>query len=190
MDGADLNLSSILAGVKKSTISGIELMPHLSDQQGSEPSVGLLVYQAAKKSSGVTGWHVQFVASTTLVPRPGPYGDNNYETRYSLAPNSVPHHLWGDELTLQRDGAESAGLIDGFALYPPRITTFIGDGVEDVFAFDPDQQPTDDDYQVYQAIAGVVTEVTSGLVKSTTGLDFTTAPADGVKILVPHMIAA
>lgn len=189
VDGNDLNLASVLANVKKSTISGMELMPHLSDQQGNEPNVGLLVYQAAKKSNGVQGWHFQFIQSTSMIPRPGPYGDNNYETRYALAPNAVTAHLWGFALSLATDGAESAGIIDGFALNPPRITTWIADGIEDTFLFEATQQPPDSTYKVYKAIAGVVTEVTSGLTKTTTQIVFDYL-ADGEKIMVPHMISA
>lgn len=188
VDGADLNLASVLGNVLKSTVSGMELMPHLTDQQGNEPSIGLLVYQAAKKSTGVVGWHFHFIQSTTMIPRPGPFGDNNYETRYALAPNAVAKHLWGFALDLDVDGAASAGVIEGWALNPPRITTWISDGVKTDYNFDEDQQPPDNTYKVYKAVAGVVTEVISGVTKSTTGLVFSPALADGTKILVPHLI--
>jgi hypothetical protein len=80
-------------------------------------------------------------------------------------------------------------VIDGFSLYKPRITTWIADGVEDVFEFKAGELPTDNAYKVYSATAGVVTEVVSGISKTTANIDFTSAPADGVKIMVPHMIA-
>lgn len=189
VDGNDLNLASVLGNVLKSNVSGMELMPFLSDQQGNEPNVGLLVYQAAKRTTGVQGWHFQFIQSTSMIPRPGPYGDSNYETRYALAPNAVTAHLWGFALSIATDGAESAGVIDGFAPYKPRITTWIADGVEDVFAFKAGELPTDDDYKIYKSTAGVVTEVTSGVTKSTENIDFAVAPANGLKFMVPHMIA-
>jgi hypothetical protein len=189
VDGSDLNLESVLANVKKRTVSGMELMSSLSDQQGNEPNVGLLVYQAAKKNNGVQGWHFRFIQSTSMVPVIGPFGDSNYETRYALAPSAVTLLPWGEPFNLDDDGTESAGVVKGFApTYPPRITTWIADGVEDTFAFDTAQQPPDTTYTVYQAVAGVVTEVTSGITKSTTQIVFAAAPADGRKILVPHMI--
>jgi hypothetical protein len=188
VDGSDLNLESVLANVKKRTISGMEIMVTQSDQQGNEPAVGLLVYQAAKKTTGVNGWHFKFIQSTTMIPRDGPFGDNNYETRYALAPNAVSSLPWGETLDIDVDGAESAGIVKGFSLRPPRVTTWIGDNAETEFLFDDDQQPPDNTYKVFRAIAGVVTEVTSGVTKSTTGLVFAVAPASGVKILVPHTI--
>ena len=188
VDGADLNLASVLGNVQKSTISGMELMPHMTDKQGSEPSVGLLVYQAAKKSTGVTGWHFHFIQSTTMIPRPGPFGDSNYETRYALAPNSVGKHLWGFPLDTDVDGATSAGVIEGWSLNPPRVTTWVADGSEDTFLFDEDLQPLDNTFKVYRAISGVVSEVTSGITKTTTGVEFAVAPSEDDKILVPHLI--
>lgn len=189
VDGADLNLNSILSSVRKSTIAGIELMPFLSDQQGNEPAVGLLVYQAATRTTGVTGWHVQFIASTTLIPRPGPYGDNNYETRYALAPSAVNHFLWGFPLSLANDNATESGVVDGFAPYKPRITSWDGDNSEDIFLFDEDLKPTDTNYKVYKSTAGAVTEVTTGVTKTVDSLDFDTAPAANVTIHVLHMTA-
>ncbi len=189
VDGNDLNLASILAAVKKSTVSGMELMPFLSDQQGAEPSVGLMVYQAAKKSTGVVGYHVQFIASTTMIPRPGPMGDSNFETRYSLAPNAVASHLWGFALGSVLDGVTKAGVIDGWALYKPRVTTFLADGVATIFTFDVNNKPTDNTYAVYKSIAGVVTEQTAGVTKTTTTLTITGPLAIGTTILVPHMTA-
>jgi hypothetical protein len=166
----------------------MELMPSQTDQQGNEPNVGLLVYQAAKKNNGVTGWHFKFIQSTSLVPINGPFGDNNYETRYAMAPSAVTFAPWGEPFNIDDDGTESAGVIRGFSLKPPRLTSFIGDGAETDFFFATGQQPPDNTYQVFRAIAGVVTEVTSGITKSTTGIVFAVAPASGAKIIVPHMI--
>lgn len=189
VDGADLNLQSILGNVKKSTISGIELAPMMTDQQGSEPAIGLLVYQAAKKNTGVQGWHVQFMPSTQAVPQPGTFGDNNYETVYQLAPSSSLKHLWGYGFTALTDGALTAGLVDGFAPYKPRVTAFRADNVEDEFVFDTDLQPTDALYKVYQAVLGVVSEVTVGITKTTSSITFAYPPDEDVIILVPHMVA-
>ena len=188
VDGNDLNLTSILASVEKFTVSGIEMMPFLTDKQGEEPNVGLLIYQAAKKTTGVLGWHVQFIASTTMVPRPGPYGDNNYETRYALAPNAVNHFLWGPELTDEAHGAIESGVIDGFALYKPRITSWNADGIEDTFLFDTTQKPTDATYIVVQSVAGVVSILTSGIVKTVDSVAFAYPPDENVTVHALHMI--
>jgi hypothetical protein len=163
-------------------------MPSQTDKAGSEPSVGLLVYQAAKKSTGVTGWHFQFVTSTTMIPQRGSFADNNYETRYTMAPNAVTKLPWGEALSTDNDGVTSAGVIKGFSLYPPRLTTWVADGVEDAFVFDASLQPPDNTYSVYKAIAGVVTAVTTGITKTTTGITFDVAPAADTKIMVPHVV--
>lgn len=189
VDGADLNLNSVLGNVLKRTVDGMEFMAWQTDQQGNEPAVGLLVYQAAKKSTGVIGWHFQIVQSTTMIPKRGVFADSNYTTTYNLAPNSVPNHLWGEALTLAADGALSAGVIGGFSLYPPRLTTFVADGSATVFSFKAGELPFDTGYKVFKATtAGVVTEVTSGITKGLTTLTFSVAPTAGQKIMVFHTI--
>lgn len=188
VDGSDLNLESVLSNVKVRSISGMEIMVAQSDQQGNEPSVGLLVYQAAKRTTGVNGWHFNYIQSTTMIPRRGSMADNNYETRYALAPNAVGFLPWGEVMDIDVDGAEEAAVVKGFSLYPPRVTTWIGDGSETEFLFDDDQKPPDNTYKVFRAIAGVVTEVTSGITKSVDSVVFAVAPGSLAKILVPHTI--
>jgi len=188
VDGADLNLNTVLANVKKRTSDSMEFMPFMTDQQGNEPAVGLLVYQAAKKTTGVIGWHFNIIQSTTMIPKRGQFADSNYTTVFNMAPNAVPNHLWGEALTVAADGTESAGVVSGFALYPPRITTWIADGVEDTFSFNTGEEAYDVNYQVFKATAGVVTEVVSAITKATDTLTFDVAPASGVKIMVFHTI--
>lgn len=187
VDGADLNLQSILSGVIKRTISGIELMPMLTDQQGNEPAIGLLVYQAGKKTTGAEGYHLQMIPSTKAVPRGGPLSENNYETTYDLSPSATTRFLFGLGLTDNDDGALAAGITDGFAFNKPWIVAFGGDGSEDTFPFDTDKQAFDNTYKVYQSVAGVVTEVTTGLTKATTGLTFAYPVADGTTTLAIYI---
>ena len=191
VDGADLTLGSILGSVTKTTVSGMELMPMMSDQQGDEPNVGLIVYQAARKTTGVTGWHFHIVPTTQLVAQPGSFGDNNYETVYQMSPSASLKHLWGLAFSTSTDGTESSALIEGFAPYKPRVTAWLADGTEDVFAFDAALNATDTSYKLYQAIAGVVSEVTVGVTKAVDDITFATGsiPANNTILLAAHMVA-
>jgi len=188
IDGADLNLQSILGSVKKRTVSGMEMMPTMTDQQGNEPEVGLLVYQAAKKKTGTLGFNVKFVPSTQMVPQDGSFGDNNYETTYQLAPSASPNHLFGLPFTSDADGALTAGCVNAFAPHVPRITAFRSDGAEDTFAFSPDFLPSDANYSVFVGVDGVVTEITSGITKTTAHIVFDYTYSAGAVIIVPHMV--
>lgn len=189
VDGADLSLSSILGNVLPSTVGDFELAPEMTDQQGSEPEIGLLVYQAAKKNTGTIGWHVTFIPSTQAIPAPGSFGDNNYETTYQLAPSASPNHLFGPVFTTDDDGTLTAGVVRGFGLYKPRITAWLADGSEDEFLFDTSLQAVNTSYPVFiatpQTGGGVeVTEVTGDITKATDGVTFTGTGGIGADVLI------
>jgi len=186
IDGADLDLSAIVGAVVKTTISGIEILPSMTDQRGSEPLVGILVYQAAKDSSGNVGWHTRIVPKTTAIKQDGSFGENNYETTYNLAPSASDAHLWGTLFTEGIDGTEHAGWVEAFSPNPAIVTAFNADGSEDVFVFDADHQPTDANYSVYQAVGGVVSLVTAGITKAVASVTFNYPPDANVVIMVPH----
>lgn len=191
IDGADLALLAKLANVKETTVSGVKLMPLMSDQQGSEPSVGLLITQAAKDDNGADGYHVMIVNSSQAVPQAGSFGNNNYETTLQLSPSSVLHHLFGPAYTTSADGTESAAADEAFANKKVLITAWLADGVEGNFPFAANFHASDNTFKLYQSVAGVVTEITADVTKATTGVTFDTGsePAEGVTILAFHQIA-
>ncbi len=191
VDGVNPSLNALLGNVLKTTISGIELLPMMTDQQGNEPEVGLLVYQAAKKNSGGSGWHTTFVPSTQMIPVPGSYGDNNYEVTYQLSPSASTAHLWGFPFADNTDGTLYSSWIEAFSSAPPRVTAWAGNSTENEFLFDTSLQATDTSYKVYQSVAGTVTEVTTDITKATTGITFDTGsePATGTTIIAIHQVA-
>lgn len=189
VDGADLSLIAKLSNVKETTLDGVKLIPILSDQQGNEPSVGLIITQAAKNDDGADGYHVLFVNSSQAVPQQGSFGNNNYETTFQMSPSSTTHHLWGADYTTADDGVEASGGDQGFATKKVVITSWLADGTEDEFPFASGLNALDTSYKVYKSTAGVVTEVTSGITKATDKLTFAAAPTSGISIFVMHPIA-
>src|SRR5258706_4851660 len=193
VDGSDTALVAVVSSTTKSTVGLYELVPYLSSSQGSEPNIGLLVYQAARKTTGATGWHVMFVPSTTAIPQNGQFGDNNYETTYQLSPSASPNHLFAKAFATGDEGVSTAGLVDGFGLYKPRITAWKADGATLVFTFATGLNAVNTTYDVYKftASSSLVAKVTTGVTKATTGITFDTAhePASGDKLFVLHGVA-
>ena len=191
VDGADLALLATLSNVIKTSVSGINMIPILSDQQGEEPSVGMIIMQAAKTDEGADGYHILFINSSQAVPQPGSFGANNYETSLQLSPSSVTHHLWGAAYVAGTDGVESAAADQAFSSKKVRITAWLGDGIEDQFLFDVSLQPPDNTFKLYKSVAGVVTEVTANVTKATTGVTFDAGfePDEGDIILAIHQVA-
>lgn len=188
IDGSDLDLHALVGATKKRTVSGIEMITGMTDKRGSEPTVGILVYQAAKDSSGVVGWHTRIIPRTTAIRQDGTFGENNYETTYNLAPSGSDSALWGELFTNTYDGTEHAGWIEAFSPKPAIVTAFKADGLEDEFLFDASFIPPDNTFSVFIADpdTGVVTEVTVGLTKTTAHIVFAGAPDADSIIMVPH----
>lgn len=191
IDGSDMDINALVGSVIKRDISGIEILPSMTDRRGSEPLIGLLVYQAAKDSSGNVGWHTRIVPRTTAIRQDGNFGDANYETIYSLAPSASDSHLWGEVMTDEADGTLHAGWIEGFSSNPAMVTAWLADGVETDFDFEASHLATDTSYSVFRANAsGVITPITSGLTKLTTGLDFDYAVPVGHLLMAIHQFAS
>lgn len=188
IDGADLDLHAIVGNITKRTLAGIEFLPGLHDQRGNEPNVGILVFQAAKDSAGNTGWHTRIVPRTTAIRQDGSFGDANYETTYNLAPSASDSHLWGEVMTDNADGTQHAGWLEAFSAEPVMVTAFKADGIEDTFVFSTALPPVDTNYEVYWAVGGVVSHITTNITKGTTDLAFDYAPDDEVIIMVLHRI--
>lgn len=186
IDGSDMDLSALVGNVKKRDISGLEILPSMTDQRGNEPLVGILVYQAAKDSSGNIGWHSRIVPRTTTIKQDGSFGESNYETTYNLAPSASDSHLWGEVMTDNADGTQHAGWLELFGPNPAMVTAWKADGVETDFPFDTSHQSPDALYSVFRAVAGVVSTFSSGLTKTTTGLEFNYAIASGTIIMAIH----
>lgn len=191
VDGADLALLAILGNTKETTHDSIKVLPLMSDQQGSEPSVGLIITQAGKDDAGADGYHMQVINSSQAVPQPGSFGNNNYETTFQLSPSATTHHLWGLDYTTADDGCESAAMDEAFAAKKAIVTSWLANGTEDEFTFDASYQAADTSYKVYQNDAGTVTELTTGVTKATDKVTFATGsiPTNGVTILVFHRVA-
>lgn len=186
IDGSDLDLNAIIGSVEKRTLAGIEFVPSMTDQRGNEPLIGLLVYQAAKDSAGNIGWHTRIVPRTTAIKQDGAFGENNYETVYNLAPSGSDSHLWGEVMTDDIDGTQHAGWLEAFSSDPAMVTAFRADGVEDTFTFKTTHQPVDTNYEVFWAVAGVVSHITSNITKNTDTLVFDYPPDEDVVIMALH----
>jgi hypothetical protein len=192
VDGADLSLNAILSNVGETTISGMKILPIMSDQQGSEPSVGMILQQAAKTDEGADGFHVQFINSSQAVPQTGSFGTNNYETTFQMAPSRTTHHLFGPAYDPSTDKVAAAAGDQVFSPNEALITCWLGDGATLEFDFAANFNSADNTFKLYQSVAGVVTEITSNVTKATDKVTFGAghAPASGVTILAIHQIAS
>lgn len=187
----DLDIVALTSGVNVNSdnVAGAEMAAMGTDKQGFEPNVALLLYQAAVTESKSQVYHFHLLMNTTMIPIPPGFADTPQDYRYTVAPNPVDDHLWGDAIDETADGATTATVISGFTSYPPNIAAFVGDNAETAFTFPADEQAVNaTDITVFGAAAGSanLTEVTTGITKATTGVTWDTAPASGYEIVIVY----
>lgn len=200
----DLDLLAVLTGTTIKESAGFKMLPHMTDLQGREPTVGLLLWQAAvSKQTKSPGIHFHIIPSTRAVPRLPGAGDNPIDLVFDLAPNPSYYHLWGEELAPLSDihdplsgvadtGAFEAGFWSGFSDYPNRVAAFIAQNAQVLFEF-PASRPAisaaDADIEVFM---GEQTDDYLELVDpadysvALTGVTFGVAPGVGKEIQIVY----
>jgi len=194
----DLQLIAALTGLTVLEVAGMQMLPHMTDIQGKEPNVGLLLYQAALAQSGPQRYHFHMVTSTKAIPRLPGFGADPIDIIYDIAPDPVDRYLWGYDMAPLGDvsdpysgvsptGAMEAGVWSGFAAGEPRICAWVADGVEDTFLF-PENMPANDatNIAVWTATGSTVTPVPlgSGVTAALTGVVFDSAPTVDHEVIV------
>lgn len=198
----DLDLIAALSGTEIKETAGAKMLPHMSDLQGKEPVVGMLLWQAAlSRQTKKSGIHFHIVPSTKAVVRLPGAGENPIDLVYDLAPNPSEYHLWGEALAPLADiydplsgvsdtGAFEAGIWSGFSDYPYRIAAFIAQPAQVEFEF-PSSRPAISTTTVAVFMGAqtdsALEEVDPG--DYTVALDkvtFDVAPGDGAEIQIVY----
>lgn len=172
----DLDIDAFLQNVKKVSLGGASIIGRASDQRGYEPYVGVLLYQQSKDViTGARNWHFHIIPSTQAIPIAAQWNDTPNDHRYSLSPSQSSKDLFGITNTLAVRGLTRAGIWDGIMDHKPVLFGYLGDGIADVFVFPSHLTMADANYAVI--VNGV--EVTSGIIKTETGIDFDGYPPTG-----------
>lgn len=200
----DLELIEVVTGLTIKTIAGANMLPHMTDQQGNEPVVGMLMWQAAvAKATKAQGIHFHIVPNTQAVPRLPGAGENPIDLVYDLAPNPTEYHLWGEALAPLADiydplsgvsdtGAFESGLWSGFIDYPMRIASFIAAGAQVEFLFPASRPAISSDETKCAVFTGAQTDDALELVDpadytlATSGVTFSVAPGVGVEVQIVY----
>jgi hypothetical protein len=135
-EATDPNVASFLDDTTVRTLGEATLMGGATNKQGFEPQVALILTQAARGlTTGKNYWHSYFLPSAQVVKMPGGMTADKANTRYSIAPNVVSAHLWGEPFVEGTDGYLSAQFVETWTNNRPVVTSFVGTGTEDEFTF-------------------------------------------------------
>ncbi len=198
----DLDMIAALTGLTIKETAGLVMLPHLTDNSGKEPNVGLILWQSAVsgriKKQGV---HFHIIPSTKAVPRIAGAGENPIDLVFDLAPNAIEYHLHGEALAPFADiydplsgvsdtGAFEAGVWSGFSDYPNRIAAFIAAAAQVKFLFPASRRAiSTTNIAVFSGSQTdeALTEVpAANYTVATDGVTFNAAPGVGVEIQIVY----
>jgi hypothetical protein len=131
---SDMALISALTGASDVTFGTSHYVVHATDEQGEEPTVGILSYQQSlDTSSGARRYRWIVIPKARAIPMPPGMGDAPEDYRYAISPSVTSQHLWGAALVTGTDGASSCQFVEGMSVGRPNLVAFKGNGSATAF---------------------------------------------------------
>jgi hypothetical protein len=186
VSAVDYDLDAFLMGQSTFGLGSALAVARGTDLQGSERQVAMLLYQQALvRSTKSRVWRFHLIPMTRAIPIPSSFTENAEDHRYSLAPTPVSKLPWGESLKVPTHGVTEATIFDGFMVNKPHIAAWLGDGTSTDFNFHVDR-PAAESTEAY----GVwVNGVSATVTRSTTGIEFSSPPANGALIVAFYGVA-
>lgn len=174
-----------LSGVKRRTIGGGTGIPLATDKQGLEIAGTFIVsHLKTQDDDGVQQWHNYLLPRARAVVNIPGADDNDYDITVNMSLSSTRKHVWGETLTELADGATKMHAWDHVTWGRFNVWAWLADGSEDTFLVDPDKPALSDyatTFTLWDYAAG--TQITAGITKSTTGVEFA-APPTASKLII------
>lgn len=157
-------------------VTDINSIAWQTNQQGTEPTVGLLVYAQAKTAAGLRAWSTFVFPKAVIIPKPKGMSREQANHAYFVQPQSAAKHVYGVALNATDDGCTSAEVIEYQSNYRLHVAGWTTTSTETDYNFASGLKYTNN------GSAGII--VTKNGVKMTYGAtaDAThyTADADGI----------
>jgi hypothetical protein len=175
------------------TVGQMKMIAFGHDKRGDEPDVAIVAYRQARDydpssaNYGKRVWEMRLLPKVQVVEMEAGFGDDPDERQYSLYPQFVTKHLWGESLAEGTEGVTQAQGFRGVTEYKPKFVAWKGDGATTEFSF-PTGSPAVNTDKITVWVDG--TEQTSGLTEATDGLTFTTTetPTTGAIVVAAYEV--
>jgi len=178
----DIPLQAILTNVTAFQVGEAKMMPWNTEQQGSEPDIGALLFQQSLDSATkARRYRFHIIPSGRAYPMPANMDENAAEHTYTVAPNPTTKHLWGTTLAAGTEGATEAAMIEGMSTGQPNLVAFKGNNSNLIFLLPTAKQATSTAKMVVW-LDGVLQS--GGITKAVTGVTFNVAPGTGAMVVV------
>jgi hypothetical protein len=170
----DFAVHALLTGTSVITLGEATEIAHNTDKQGSEPQVGLLLYQMSLSvGDGLRHYRCFVIPLAVCIPKPQGMSENPEDVTYIVNPTLSNERLWGAQLVLATDGITEASIFEYMCEGKPKLVAFKADGTEDEFLF-PTGAPAKSTAKISVFKNGVL--MSAGITKATTKVTFTSAP--------------
>jgi len=136
---SDFDTLATLLNVNVRVFGDVNSLAWGSNQQGTEPTVALVVYAQAKDNAGSRVWSTYVMPKCTLIPRPKGMSRDQQNMSYFVQPQSASKHLTGLALTTVDDGATQAEVIEYQSNYRLGFAAWQATGADTEFSFDVDR---------------------------------------------------
>lgn len=180
-----MNVISALTGVNVYTIGEAKAVGRLTNRQGSEPDVALILTQRGHDENGLTRFKTYIIPKGKCVPMDSSMNDNASEMRFPITISNSKKEVWGESYTLVKHGFTDTGYIEIITEGLPHIVAWLADGVQTEFLFPEDKQAISAaKITAYDFQDGV--EYTSQVTKATDGLTFSYPIPTGTLIVAVY----
>jgi hypothetical protein len=172
----ELNIESLVMGVKSETIGTAQLLPLQTSQMGFEPVVGAWFARQTENISGLRRWESYVFSAAKIIFMPSAMTDATADLRYKIAPSIAISKLWGDSWNSSANGATTAQMGQLATTGYPYLCAWQSTTSDLAFAFDTDKLADN----ATAAILGVWSNgslvASTDYTKATTGITFHTSP--------------
>lgn len=134
----DYDTLQALMNVNVRVFGDINSIPWGSSQQGTEPTVALVVYAQGKLPTGVRSWSTYVFPKCVIIPKPKGMSREQQNLSYFVQPNLAESHLTGLALATATDGCTAAEVIEYQSNYRVNFAAWKTTATEVDYVFDTD----------------------------------------------------
>lgn len=176
----DAAVYAALSGTAVATVGESTVVGLGTSQQGSEPQVGLLMYQQSLDETGTRNYRWYLLPKATLYSHPQGMNENPSEQKFTISPAVVTKHLWETAFSVATDGFTESQALKGQSRYKPSIISWLASTATTSFSL-PTAVPAADTAKMTVWVNGVAQ--TSGVTKATDSVQFSTAPGNAARVV-------
>jgi len=124
-------VDAILTDDKSFDIGEASLFGLGTDKRGDENQVAVLAYRQSLDTDPASGnfgarrWELRLLPKTYVIPRAGGLEQDTSENRsYTVRPQFVKEHLWGEAFSTSTEGFEQAQMLRGISTDKPKVVAW------------------------------------------------------------------